>query len=127
MEIVTILIIGSLLTWAWLVILGIIAVKYDDTLDSFQKKAQIVLIFIVPFFGSALVLHLVNQHSPEAIPKSLIPWPLTSLIFGKQVPRNRNRNNNEEAGIDLAVSSRQDSHFGSGSGGGDGGDLSSKF
>ena len=121
MEIVTILIIGSLLTWVWFSILGIVAVKHDDTLDPFQIKAQIVFVLVVPFFGSALVLYFVNQHSPEAIPRGLIPWPFKSLIFGKQVPKNRNGNGNEEAGIDLAISSRQDSHYGS-SGGSDGGD-----
>ena len=120
MEIVTISIIIVLLIWAWCVFLGVVAVKHDDTIDSFQKKAQIVIVLIVPFFGAALILHLVHQHSPQAIPKNLIPWPLKSLVFGKQIPRNRNRNNNQEDGIDLAVSNRQDSNFGSG--GSDGGD-----
>ena len=122
MEIVTILIVGALLIWGWSVILGIIAVKHDDTIDSFQKKAQIIIVLIVPLFGAALVLHLVYQHAPEAIPKRLIPWPLRSLVLGKKIPRNRNRDNNQEDGVDLSVSSRQDSHFGSGSGGSDGGD-----
>ena len=97
-------IILATLVWLWLTTLGVIAAKYDSTLEPFQRKAQIIIVLLVPFFGAALVLHLVNQHSPEVIPKQWIPWPIKSLIFGKPRQRNKNRDNNEENGIDLAIS-----------------------
>ena len=104
------------LVWLWLTTLGVIAAKYDSTLEPFQRKAQIIIVLFVPFFGAAIVLHLVNQHSPEVIPKQWVPWPLKSLIFGKPRPRNRNRDNNEESGIDLAISHSQHSHTNGGGG-----------
>ena len=106
-----------ILVWIWLTILGFIAVKCDSTLDSFQRKAQIIIVFVIPFFGAAFILHLVNQHSPEAIPKNWIPWPLRSLIFGKPRSRNKNRDGNDHNGIDLAISDSQHSHTDGGGGG----------
>ena len=106
-----------ILVWLWLTILGIIVVNYDSTLDSFQRNAQIVIAVVFPFFGAALILHLVNQHSPDVIPKKWIPWPLRSLIFGKPRPRNKIRDSNENSGIDLAISHSQHSHTDGGGGG----------
>ena len=101
------LIVTLIAVWLWLIVLGMISIKYDSTLDPFQKKAQSVIVLLVPFLGAALILHLVNQHSPEAIPRSLVPWPFKWLIFGKASPSNKNRDNNEESGIDLTISNRQ--------------------
>ena len=120
MELIVIFIIVLLLTWIWLNIIAIVAIKHDSTLDEFQKKAQIALVLLVPFLGVVLVLYLVNQHSPEAIPRGLVHWPFKSLVFGKQRPKYRNRDGNEESGIDLSTSRGQDRHFGS-NGGSDGG------
>lgn len=106
-----------ILVWLWLITLGVIAVKYDSTLDSFQRNAQIIIVLIVPFFGAALILHFVNQHSPDVIPQKWIPWPLRSLIFSKPRPRNKNRDDNENSGIDLAISHSQHSHTDGGGGG----------
>jgi hypothetical protein len=100
--------------------IGIIAARFDSTLDPFQKKAQIVIVWIFPYVGASLIIFLVNQHSPDAIPRNLVPWPFKNLIFDKLRPRNKNRDNNEELGIDLAISDSQHSHSGYG-GGGDGG------
>ena len=107
--------------WFWMVIAGVLAVMRDPTLESFQKWSQIALILLIPYFGAALVLHLVYQHSPESVPRALIPWPFKGLVFGKESSWYRNAARSEESGIDLAVSSRQDSGIGS-SGGSDGAD-----
>ena len=96
--------------WLWLNSLGTIAAKYDRTLDSFQRKAQLVIVWAVPFFGAALVLYLVAQHSPEAIPSKLVPWPFKSLIYGKVRPGHKYRDDNESSGIDLALSEHGHSH-----------------
>ena len=117
MEIALIIIgIIFLAIWLWLTILGCIATSYDTTLDSFQRKAQILLVLLVPYFGAGFILHLVNMHSPDIIPKSWVPWPLNALVFGKDRSKNKNRNNNEGQGIDLSISDSQ--HSGSDSGGG---------
>lgn len=105
--------------WLWLSFIGTIAARFDNTLDPFQKKAQITIVWVFPFIGASLIIYLVNQHSPEAIPRNLIPWPFKNLIFGRPRARNINRDDNKESGIDLAISDRQHSH--TDSGGGDGG------
>ena len=105
--------------WFWLTILGCIAAKYDSTLNEFQSKAQIAVSILVPYFGAVLVLYLVSQHSPDVIPRKWIPWPFSLVIFGKQRARNKNRDNNENNGIDLAISDSQHSDTGSGGDGGD--------
>ncbi len=35
----------------------------------------------IPYLGAGLVLYLVCSHSPDAIPKALVPWPLSVIIF----------------------------------------------
>jgi hypothetical protein len=125
MELVTLIILLAVTTvWIWFTVLGVIAAKYDHTLDPFQKKAQMVIALVIPFFGAGLVLHLVNLHSPEAIPKSMIPRQLRSLVFGRSHPKNRHRNNNEAPAEDLVSSRRFRSphefeSIDSGDGGGD--------
>lgn len=91
----------------WVNILGTIALKNDLTLESFQRYPQLVVVWLIPYFGAALILHLLNQQSPQAIPRKLVPWPLKSWIFGKERPKNKNRDDNDNSGIDLAVSSKQ--------------------
>ena len=112
---IIILLIVAVAIWAWMAFLGVLAAKHDQTLDSFQKKAQIIISICIPYFGAALVLHLVNLHSPDAIPKELMPWPLRSLVFGKPRPPNKNRDDNDET----AVSGSYHHHHGPGGGGGD--------
>ena len=75
MEILIIFTVVATLLLLWLNLIAYIAVKHDQTLDSFQKKAQTILVWLLPFIGASLVLHMVFDHSPEAIPKKLIPWP----------------------------------------------------
>lgn len=72
-----------------------LAIKYDHTLDRFQKLSQLLFVWLIPIFGASFVIHLVYDHSPEAIPKNWIPWPFKTLIYGKPIKRNNNRDNNE--------------------------------
>ncbi len=71
------------LFWLWLAFIGSVAAKYDETLEPFQRNAQMVICWLVPFIGASIVLYLVNQHSPNAIPRKFIPWPFNSIIFSK--------------------------------------------
>ncbi len=93
-------------TWCWLTFVGCYVIIHDETLNSFQKKTQLIFVLCIPFIGGALVLHLVNLHSPGLIPRSLIPWPFKSAVFCKNNKPNRNRDENEDNGIDLALNSR---------------------
>ena len=113
-----------LLVYFWLGFLASIAIHCDETLVPVQRVVQWITAWLFPFIGSSFILHLVFQHSPEAIPRTWIPWPFKSLIFGKYVHPSRDRDENEDSGIDLAVSKRYSDHhdYGSGEvGGGDGG------
>lgn len=106
-----------IIIWAWLNMLASFAVRHDATLEWFQKVAQIVLVWLVPFLGSAFVLHLIWQQYPSAIPKAWIPWPFKKMIFGKSPPPNPNRN--EDSWV--PVSEGEHHHHGGGFGGADGG------
>lgn len=79
-----------LATWVWMAWLGVVAARHDPTLTPFQRKAQSLLSIAIPIVGAALVLHLVHLHSPDAIPRRLIPRPLRSLVFAKPL-RSRRR------------------------------------
>ena len=83
------------LSWIWLCMLALMAAKHDRTLDPFQRKAQMIIVLVIPFIGASIVLHLVNGHSPDVIPRKWIPWPLRNLIIGKERVRNSNRNDND--------------------------------
>lgn len=106
----------------WLNILATFVVRYDHTLEAFQKVAQIVIAWAVPFIGSAFVLHLIWEQYPEAIPKSWIPWPFKQMIFGEAPPPNQERDNYEGPGIEgshnFGRHTQGDSQFGGGDGGG---------
>jgi hypothetical protein len=120
MDITTIILIGiPIVVWLWLSFTATIAAKFDRTLDPFQKKAQILIVWMFPFIGASLILYLVNQHSPEAIPRKWIPWPFRNLIYGNPQKINTNRDDNKDSGIDLAISKSQHSHTDYGGGGSD--------
>lgn len=118
MDVITLVFIISGIIWLWLTAIAVFAAKHDQTLNPFQKKAQIIIAIVIPVVGAALVLYLVQQHSPEAIPRSWAPWPFRSMIFGKPRPLNRNRNDNQGPGEDLALSHRSRSHHDNDFGGG---------
>lgn len=75
----------------WLNILATMAIKYDNMLTPFQKKAQFIIVWLIPIIGSSIVLRIVFDHMPDAIPKFLIPWPFKKIIYGKPIPPNKNR------------------------------------
>jgi hypothetical protein len=79
----------------WLNSLASLAVKYDHTLDKTQKIAQTFIVWLVPFFGAAFVLHLVSEHYPQAIPRNWIPWPFKKMVFGAKVKPNKSRDDRE--------------------------------
>ena len=90
MDIATIILIGvPIIVWLWIATIAIISVKNDSSLEVFQRTSQIIIVLILPLLGAAIVLHLVNQHSPEVIPKSNIPWPFKFILFGKETPKNK--------------------------------------
>jgi len=96
MEIFIILASIAFMLLLWLNFIAYIAVKHDQTLNSFQKKSQIIIVLLLPYIGASLVLHMVFDHSPEAIPKKLIPWPFKKIIYGK--PPRPNKNSGNESG-----------------------------
>jgi len=114
MEIIIIFGFPGLLIYLWMNLISSIAIKHDDTLNSFQKKTQTILIWLVPYLGSSIVLHMVFDHSPEAIPQKLIPWPFKKLIYGKNIKENKHRH-------DAGSSSISSGHGGHGSVGDAGG------
>ncbi|WLQ16155.1 hypothetical protein O5O45_09535 [Hahella aquimaris] len=126
MAVVLMTLIGlTVAAWLWLALIAIMAVKNDDTLERGQKALQFFIILVAPLFGSLMALYLVNQYSPEAIPHRLIPWPFKSFLNSARNARNPNRDDNNDQGFDLAISSRQDGGMfdvGSDGGGGGGGD-----
>jgi len=95
MDIILIVWLLVLLVTLWLNVLATMAIRYDHSLDKTQKTGQQCIVWLIPILGASVVLHLVYEHSPEAIPKSWIPWPLKKLIFGKPLKDNRYRDEHE--------------------------------
>ena len=102
----------------WLNALATLAIKYDHTLVQFQKVAQFIFVWIIPFIGAGVVLRIVYEHSPETIPRNWIPWPFKNLIYGNPVKLNRNRDDQGPPGS--GPSGGSDQHFDGGDGGGGG-------
>jgi hypothetical protein len=73
----------------WLNFLAMLSVRYDPTLDKYQKIGQSIIVWLIPYIGSSLVLKFVYEHSPEAIPRSWIPWPFKKMVFGNDSKRYR--------------------------------------
>lgn len=89
MELFTIIGIISLIVLLWLNFLAMLSIKYDATLEKVQKIGQSIFVWLIPYIGASLVLKFVYEHSPEAIPRSWIPWPFKNMIFGKKQKRYR--------------------------------------
>ena len=64
-------------------VLASLGVVYDPNLRRTQKTGQLLFVWLSPVLGASLVLYLVYQHSLHAIPRSLVPWPISWIIFGK--------------------------------------------
>ena len=95
MEILLIIGIITVVALVWLNLLATLAVRHDNTLEPFQKTAQLFIVWLVPLFGASIVLRLVFDHSPDAIPLSWIPWPFKGLIASKSIKPNKIRDDNE--------------------------------
>ena len=93
--ILILLYIFAITIWLWLNLLASVAVRYDKYLSSFQRKAQMIFVWTVPFIGAGFVLRIVYDHFPNAIPRSWIPFGFRNLIYGKPIPANKNRDDNE--------------------------------
>lgn len=79
----------------WLNALAIFVLRHDHTLETSQKIAQAFIVLLVPFAGAGLVLHLVVEHHPNAIPHNWIPWPFRKMVFGDSRKPNKERDENE--------------------------------
>jgi len=121
METVLILIgVFAIVTWIWLNVLASIAVTHDSALEPTQRKGQLAIVWLIPFFGAAFILHLVFEHHPQAIPKKWIPWPFRHLIYGEERPRNRIRNDDDSAATNGSTNrGRETGSDGGDAGGGD--------
>lgn len=93
----------------WVNIGATVALSRDDTLESIQRWAQGVFVWVVPLLGGLTVLHLIASHFPEAVPRWVAIWPLKKLGGGEGNAPNSNRNENEGQGFDLAITHRQHS------------------
>lgn len=98
----------------WLNVLAMLAIKYDYTLDQFQKIAQFMFVWIIPYIGASIVLRIVYDHLPEAIPRSWIPWPFKSLIYGEPIESNEDRNDRI---VDYPPAKMSGHHYDGGEGG----------
>jgi len=85
----------------WMNGLALAALRKDDTLNKFQKVAQGIFVCIVHYFGAVIVLHLVLQHLPSAIPKAFLPWPFKRLVVNKLKQLKSNNDNNPAPSGDI--------------------------
>lgn len=102
--------------WAWLNVLASFAVHHDATLERTQKIAQLIVVWLIPYLGGAVVLHLIWQHCPSAIPGAWVPWPFKKLIYGRTKAPNPNRDEDSWAALSWG---KQHHHRGDGFGGDD--------
>lgn len=113
MEMLAIIAIFFISVLLWLNILASISLRYDQTLDSFQKKAQAIFVWLIPFIGASFVLRMVYDHSPDAIPTKLIPWPFKRIIYG---PPDKRDSNTQGSGVGYDGNHSHDSSGDSGGG-----------
>jgi len=85
----------------WLNILATIAIRCDQTLERFQRTAQLIFVWVIPFLGASIVIRIVYEHSPETIPRSWIPWPFKSLIYGLPIKSNPLRDDREPEDVNM--------------------------
>jgi len=96
--------IGFLLLW--LSILAIYAITHDALLNRLQKSMQFIFVLVIPFIGSTVVLHIIYEHSPNLIPRRLIPWPFKNIICGPAIKPNRDRDDNLVDGVSGSLTGR---------------------
>jgi hypothetical protein len=60
-------------TQAWLSVIASAALVRTDDLERIQKIAQLIFVWLVPYFGAVLVLRLLAEHDQKAIPSKWVP------------------------------------------------------
>ena len=55
----------------------------DTYLSPTKKAIYLAAIWLAPYFGGALILFFVRDHSPELIQRLWIPWPIRAAIENK--------------------------------------------
>jgi uncharacterized membrane protein YgcG len=101
----------------WIDTLSILCLFLDPELEPIQRWGQTVFIILIPFFGAALVLKLVKDHSPDVIGRFYIPWPFRGLVEDKPL-----RNSGTGARSGTFIGQGGFDGGGSDGGGGSGGD-----
>lgn len=91
MSVLSFFIIIALIIAIWLNILATVAIRYDQFLSRFQKIFQMIFVWLIPFIGASIVLHIVYEHMPNAIPRNWIPYGFRGLIYGPPIKQNRDR------------------------------------
>jgi len=81
--------------WVWLNTLASIAIRCDKDLEPFQRVAQFIFVWVVPYVGASIVLRIVYEHSPNTIPRKWIPWPFKNLIYWPLIKSNPLRDDRE--------------------------------
>ncbi len=100
-----------LIAWVWLSSVASYVAYIDGTNEPTQVIGQIFLAWVFPIVGSVFILYFSAQHSPELIPRKLIPWPFKGIVFGKRSAPNRNRDENQDSGIDLRAARSRENRF----------------
>ncbi len=95
MEVLILLPILAVALSVWLSFIASIALKSDKTLTPLQFYVQLITAWTIPILGSVLVLHFIYEHAPGSIQLRFIPWPFKSMVAGKKVKANANRDENE--------------------------------
>jgi len=63
-----------------------LVVLRDKSLERFQIIPKILVSWLVPYAGPLFILYVMNDHSPELIPKFAQRGPLHALLFAPIKP-----------------------------------------
>ena len=75
----------------YLATLATVAIQRDRELRVGPRIAQLLLAWLLPVLGPALVLFVVSEHSPDIISRLPAAWPLKRIIQGRRIVENRYR------------------------------------
>jgi hypothetical protein len=62
-------------------LLATVALVRTSSLTRFQKVAQSIMVWLLPFFGAFLVLHLIGQSDRAAIPEWIPDPAINRYVF----------------------------------------------
>jgi len=107
---------AALLLAIYLDIVATVSLWQTISLERFQKIAQAVIVWIIPYFGAWLVLYLLARDEPEAVPAHLVGSAILGIYL---VPGIRSLDSDP---VENAPGAGESADFGGDSGGdGDGG------